>query len=73
MVKSYFINTDSEITLTNSETKDIMKVINSLEKRGISLKGTPTKFITQEGRFSFSWAINDSWFTINEKCTHSIG
>ena len=33
----------SGITLTNNETKDIMKVIRSLENRGILMKGTTRK------------------------------
>ena len=47
------------ITLTNNEIKDIMKMIKSLENRGILLKGTAR-------------TSNDSFFTINEKCTYSI-
>ena len=39
------------ITLTNNETKDIMKVITSLENKGILLKGTTRKITTQKGRF----------------------
>ena len=31
------------ITLTNNEIKDIIKVIMSLENRGVLLKGTTTK------------------------------
>ena len=41
----------SEITLIINEIKDIMKIINSLEKRGILLKGTTTKINSQEGGF----------------------
>ena len=42
-----------EITLTNNEIKDNMKVsvIKSLEKRGILSKGTTTKTNSQEGGF----------------------
>ena len=47
------------ITPTNNEIKDIMKMIKSLENRGILLKGTAR-------------TSNDSFFTINEKCTYSI-
>ena len=43
--------TDSEITLTNNETKDIMNVIKSLENKGILLKETTTKITSQERRF----------------------
>ena len=39
------------ITLTNNEIKDIMKVITSLENRGILLKGTTRKITSQEGGF----------------------
>ena len=35
------------INLTNNEIKDILKIIKSLEKRGILLKGTNTKTTTQ--------------------------
>ena len=41
----------SGITLTNNEIKDIMKVIKSLENRGILLKGTTTKTAGQEEGF----------------------
>ena len=47
----------SGITLKKNEIKDVMKVIKSLENRGILLKGNTR--------------INDSWSTINEKCTHT--
>ena len=40
-----------EITLTNSETKDIIKVLRSLESRGILSKGTTRKIISEEGGF----------------------
>ena len=40
------------ITLTNNETKDIIKVIKSLENSGILLKGTTRKMTSQEGGFS---------------------
>ena len=43
--------TDSGITLTNNEIKDIMKVINSLENGGVLLKGTTRKITSQEGGF----------------------
>ena len=42
---------DSGKTVTNNEIKDIMKVIESLENRGISSKGTTRKITSQEGRF----------------------
>ena len=41
----------SGIALTNNEIKDIMKVITSLENRGILLKETTTKITSQEGEF----------------------
>ena len=37
------------IPLRNNEIKDIMKVINSLENRGILLKGTTRNITSQEG------------------------
>ena len=40
-----------EITLTNSETKDIIKVLRSLESRGILSKGTTRKIISEERGF----------------------
>ena len=40
-----------EITLTNSETKDIIKVFRSLESRGILSKGTTRNIISEEGGF----------------------
>ena len=40
-----------EITLTNSETKDIIKVFRSLENRGILSKGTTRNIISEEGGF----------------------
>ena len=43
--------TSSGITLINHEIKDIIKVINSLENRGISLKETTRKIARQKGRF----------------------
>ena len=39
------------ITLTSNEIKDFIKVIKSLENRGILLKGTVTKITGQEGGF----------------------
>ena len=39
----------SGITLTNNETKDIIKLIRSLENRGILLKGIARKINSQEG------------------------
>ena len=39
------------ITLTNNDIKDIIKVIKSLENRGMLIKGTTTKITSQEGRF----------------------
>ena len=40
-----------EITVTNSETKDIIKVFRSLESRGILSKGTTRNIISEEGGF----------------------
>ena len=39
------------ITLTENEIKDIIKVVKSLENRGISLKGTTRKSTSQEEGF----------------------
>ena len=64
------------MTLTdNNKIKDIIKVIQSLGMRGILLKGLDRGFLLVYSRkriFKFFQTINDSWFTINEKCTHSI-
>ena len=63
----------SEITLTNNEIKDIIKVFKSIESRVILLKGTSKIITSPEGwLLNFLKAMNDYWFTINEKCTHSI-
>ena len=40
------------MTLTNNELKGIIKVIKSLENRGILLKGTTRKITSQEGGIS---------------------
>ena len=40
------------ITLTSNETKDIIKVIKSLENREISIKGITRKITIQEGGLS---------------------
>ena len=49
------------ITLTNNEIKNIIKIINSLRNRGILLKETTRKTISQEGVF-----------LQNDKCTYII-
>ena len=49
--KSLSSITGSGITWTNDEIKDIMKVISSLGNRGIWLKGTIRKIVSQEGGF----------------------
>ena len=36
------------ITLTNNEIKDIIKIIRSLENKGILLKATSEKFISKK-------------------------
>ena len=41
----------SRITLRSNEIKDVIKVIKSLEKRGILLKGTIRKYTSQKGGF----------------------
>ena len=50
--KKFTSSKGSRITLTDNEIKDIMKVIKSLENRGIFLKETIRKSTSQEGRFS---------------------
>ena len=59
--------------LTNSEIKDIIKVIRSLENTGILLIGTTRKMISQEGRFFNFLRPLMTFITINEKCTYTIG
>ena len=49
--KKYITGKSSGITLKNNKIKDIMKVIKSLENRGILLKGTATKITSQERGF----------------------
>ena len=49
--KEYVTSEDSGATLTDNEIKDIMKVIESLENRGILLKGNFIKITIQEGGF----------------------
>ena len=51
LVKRLKKSSGSRIILTNNEIKDILKVIKSLENRGILLKGTTRKFTSQEGGF----------------------
>ena len=46
--KKHIKGEDSEITLTNNEIKDIMKVIKSLGDRGILLKVTTEKVVNQK-------------------------
>ena len=41
----------SGITLTNNQVKDVIKVIKSLENRGVLLKESTAKIISQKGRF----------------------
>ena len=43
--------TRSGITLEINEIKDIIKIIKSLENKGILLKGTTRKITSQEGGF----------------------
>ena len=43
--------TGSGIIITNSKIKDIIKLIESPENRGILFKGTTTKITSQEGGF----------------------
>ena len=42
----------SGITLTSNEIKDIIKVVESLENRGVLLKGSGRIITSQKGRFS---------------------
>ena len=48
-MKKFTSSKASGITLTNNEIKDIMKVIKSLENRGILIKRTARKVASQEG------------------------
>ena len=59
--------------LTNNEIKDITKIIHSFKIRGILLNGT-TKNITSQkgGLLFFFWSFDESWFTINERSTHTF-
>ena len=43
----------SALTLTNNEKKDVIKVIRSLENRGIFLKGTSKKLLVKKEDFLF--------------------
>ena len=52
MFKKKYI-TSSEITFTNNEIKNIMKVIKSLENRGNLLKCTTRKVTNQGGFLNF--------------------
>ena len=64
--------TDSGITLTNNEIKDIIKIVKFFRRIAL-LKRTITKITSQKGGFiNFQLALSDNWFTINEKCTRSI-
>ena len=45
------MNNGLGISLTNNETKDFIKVINSLENGGILLKGTTKRTTSQKGGF----------------------
>ena len=47
-----------------------MKVIKPLMR--ILLKETTTKYLSRRGIFTSSYAINNSWFTINEKFTYTL-
>ena len=50
-MKIYIKGKGSRLTLTNNEIKDIIKVIRSLENKGIFFKGTTNKIINQERVF----------------------
>ena len=45
------LKTGSGVTLTNNKRKDIIKVISSLENRGILLKGSTRNVTSQEKGF----------------------
>ena len=53
--KKFTLSKGSGITLRNNEIKDIMKVIQSLENRGILLKGTTRTITNQKGGFLISF------------------
>ena len=50
-MKIYIKGKGSRLKLTNNEIKDIIKVIRSLENKGIFFKGTTNKIINQERGF----------------------
>ena len=60
--------------LKRNEMEDIIKLIKSIENRVILLKATPKKVMNQKMKIpsKCSWSINESWFTINEKCTYTV-
>ena len=51
--KTFTSSRGSGITLTNNEIKDIMKVIKSLENRGMLCKGTIEKLLVKKEDFKF--------------------
>ena len=51
LTENFTSSKGSWTNLINNEIKDIMKVIKSLENRGILLKGTTIKITSQEGGF----------------------
>ena len=60
----------SGITLTNNENKYIIKLIKSLENRGILIKGTPAKITGQEGGFlNFLRTLITASLPLMKKCT----
>ena len=56
------------VTLPNNEIKDVIKVIKSLGKRRILLKGTIQKGYKSKKRIpqKCSWSINENRFSVNE-------
>ena len=63
----------SGITLTTNEIKNFIIVIKFLQNTGNLRKGTTVKSINQEGGLlNFLGPLNESWFTITEKCTYAI-
>ena len=59
------------INLTNNEIKDIVKVVKSLENRGILLKGTTRKITSRKEEFlNFLRPLMTAGLPL--KCTHNI-
>lgn len=61
------------VVLTNNEVKDIIKLIKSLEKRGILQKRTNKKIKNKKVRLlNFLVSLARDLFTMNERCSYTI-